>query len=989
MMIGKRVATAFLALGPMDLRRLRLTGGSRFVRRVWALASVAVLAAALLAYGGASAPTAAHAADDVITVPAFGPTAYQFQGFGVSLAWWANVVGGFSPAQRGQIEDALFSPSTPDNPNRLGLNVLRYNIGATAALGNPPAPDTSVLPSNCQTWPEAGRAVPVVQPGPGQPINLALDTNQIRVLTEAISRVTTGGQRPQLEAFANSAPWWMTTSGCSQGNGGTLTIPTTNIQFPAALDNLTSEAQDIAFARYVVSVLKAFRDQEGITFDSVDPLNEPTNPWLPNGPQNKQEGMKLGTAGSDGTLGGQQIVIDELCGQLRDAGMSDTGISAPDGFNPDGLGNQSNTPTVAGFLDAFDDSTSKNLNAYPQGTRDCLAQINTHMYDVRVNVNGLNVTKDLIPYAGSGRRALRDTVAGLNTPGQPPKRIWMSEFGNSGGPADIGSGIAVASQITRDLRYLRPSAWVYWQAVGSAESNSDSLIAAPGFPSEDGLAPDFPNSVNLAPNPGSGFSGFITPTKRYFALEQFSRFIRPGDWIVSALDPQDNASAEQASTVAAFDPIAHTLTIVTTNDSSRPRTPTYDLTGFEPQLTGGNVDVFRTDANLNVNHDAQQLQLTGGQFTDTQQPNSINTYVVGLPGLPGTGFPPNQPPVVSAGPPVTGDETSAISLGGSATDPDGDPLRISWSASPAAGTTDPGASCTFADPTAPQTTVTCSDEGVYRLTLTADDGVNLPISSSTTVTVNNVGPSITLTSPPPWQPLQAPAAVSLTAPITDPGANDTHTCTINWDDGTTETFAQEGNCNRTHTYTAPGVYTIKVTVTDDDQHSATASGIVVVFDPGAGFVTGGGHIDSPAGAYTPDPSVAGKVHFVMQADYPSGSTTPTGNVKVRIQDINLEMDATSLDWLVISPNGEAAVKGSGTMGGQDVRFIMYGYQGCGGNPAPGCQPGSDSFRVVIWPSAQGANPTAPFIYDNVPGADLELADATPQPLSGGNIQIHA
>jgi hypothetical protein len=82
------------------------------------------------------------------------------------------------------------------------------------------------------------------------------------------------------------------------------------------------------------------------------------------------------------------------------------------------------------------------------------------------------------------------------------------------------------------------------------------------------------------------------------------------------------------------------------------------------------------------------------------------------------------------------------------------------------------------------------------------------------------------------------------------------------------------------------------------------------------------------------------------------------------------------------------VKGSGTLGRQDVRFILYGYQGCGDHPAPDCQPGPDKFRAVIWLAAKGTNPTGPFIYDNVPGADLELADANPQPLDGGHLEIH-
>src|SRR5215472_1762323 len=553
--------------------RMSSAGGCRPRRRRVLKGLVgAMLTTALAAYGGASAPTAAHASPDLITVTfqTQDRPKYQFQGFGVSLAWWANVVGGFSPAQRSQIEDALFSTTTPDNPNRLGLNVLRYNIGASPASGNPPEPDLPALPADCQTWDQsggksAGRAVPVVQPGPGQPINLALDTNQIRVLTEAIARLNADGQQPQLEAFANSAPYWMTINGCPQGNGFMLG------GVPFGQDNLAPN-QWLPYGQYLVSVLKAFRDQDGVTFNRIEPLNEPTNPWIPNGPQNKQEGMTLGLTGPGGILGGQQTVIGALCTLLPDAGMANTGISAPDGFNPDGTGNQG---SAGPFLNAFADNTAFDLGKYPPSTRDCLAQVNTHMYNIRADLTGGPVA--LIPYQGAGRQGLANTVAQLSQPGsQAPKRLWMSEFGSSGGPADMGSGLAVADEVTRDLRYLRPSAWVYWQAVGTAASNSDGLIDAPGFPAEGALAPDFPNNVDVDSTLNDNL--FITPTKRYFALEQFSRFIRPGDWIISATDPQDNPSTERASTVAAFDPTANTLTIVTTNDNPDPfgRTVTFD-----------------------------------------------------------------------------------------------------------------------------------------------------------------------------------------------------------------------------------------------------------------------------------------------------------------------------------------------------------------------------------------------------------------------------
>jgi hypothetical protein len=208
------------------------------------------------------------------------------------------------------------------------------------------------------------------------------------------------------------------------------------------------------------------------------------------------------------------------------------------------------------------------------------------MYNIRADLTGPG---KLIPHQGAGRQGLAHTVAQMSQmsqPGQAPKRLWMSEFGSSGGPADMGSGLAVADQVTRDLRYLRPSAWVYWQALGSAASNSDGLIDAPEFPFEGALAPNFPNAIAVDSTLNDNL--FITPTKRYFALEQYSRFIRPGDWIISATDPQDNPSTERASTVAAFDQATNTLTIVTTNDSSDQfgRAVTFDVNGLAPQAAG-------------------------------------------------------------------------------------------------------------------------------------------------------------------------------------------------------------------------------------------------------------------------------------------------------------------------------------------------------------------------------------------------------------------
>lgn len=154
----------------------------------------------------------------------------------------------------------------------------------------------------------------------------------------------------------------------------------------------------------------------------------------------------------------------------------------------------------------------------------------------------------------------------------------------------------------------------------------------------------------------------------------------------------------------------------------------------------------------------------------------------------------------------TTDEGTAVPVSASV---DNGPVTSHWGASGGTGT------CTFDNPSALSTNVTCTDDGVYTLTLTADDGVNPPVSQSETLTVNNVPPTVTLDVTPHVVPLSA-ATVHASAPVTDPGA-DTWSCVITWGDGTTDTFTTSArSCDHDHTYTAAGPFPVHVQVTDDD-----------------------------------------------------------------------------------------------------------------------------------------------------------------------------
>jgi hypothetical protein len=554
--------------------------------------------------------SAAAAGPEVIPVTKDG--AYRFGGWGVSLAWWANTIGGWSPAARGPIETALFGLPDANHQHGLGLNVIRYNIGASPATSTgtgPPTVDSSVLPANCRGF-QAGGAVPVVKPSSNAAVDLSRDGNQVQLLTEAIKLVTaTNGVPPVLEAFANSPPWWMTESQCPQGNGSKIgSVPVNWI-------NNLSDANYRAYADFLIDVLKAFRDR-GINFGTIDPFNEPGNAWLQQlkGDSN-QEGAHFDPPA-------QNNFLPFICHRLNDPafGLS-TRVSSPDGFRP-------------GEMDKFNvESTIDDYNHYSDENRQCLADVNTHMYWSKVTLgHGL----DLLPYNGNQRRALAALIQDNNNRLKIFTHLWMSEFGNGGGANDLGAGLTLSEQIAKDLQYLRPAVWSYWQAA--EPQNGWGLFEVPNQNlTESALANNFPNQIQ--PNT-------VTPTRRFFALEQYSRFIRPTFRILTPLDPRRNDNAETNPTVAAVDDLLNPqrIVIVGTNRTGAPRDVRYDL---GPLGIGGldraGVTRYRTDSSGNMQQlDASPANIvSGNQFSDRQPDNSITTYVVDFPpGLPGTGSPP-------------------------------------------------------------------------------------------------------------------------------------------------------------------------------------------------------------------------------------------------------------------------------------------------------------------------------------------------------------
>jgi hypothetical protein len=335
---------------------------------------------------------------------------------------------------------------------------------------------------------------------------------------------------------------------------------------------------------------------------------------------------------------------------------------------------------------------------------------------------------------------------------------------------------------------------------------------------------------------------------------------------------------------------------------------------------------------------------------------------------------PNAPPIVTAAANQTSDEGENKSFNlGSFSDANGNgpwEVRVTWGDGSPAETFFRSSTGTI-----PPRSHTYAEDGTYTVVVRVEDAAGASDSDTFQVTVGNLPPSCGPIVA-PLAPVPVGTLVTATAPFTDPGIEDTHTASMAWGDGNSSaaTIVEtngSGTATATHTYSTPGVYTLTLTVTDDENASGTCSfQFIVIFDPNAGFVTGGGWFTSPPGAYTLDPTATGKATFGFVSKYKKGATVPDGNTVFQFVAGDLNFKSTSYEWLVIA-GPKAMFKGSGTINGAgDYAFMVSAIDGS-----------PDRFRIRIWDKV-----TNVVIYDNQIGAADDASPTTT--LGGGSITIH-
>lgn len=558
----------------------------------------ALVATAVMLGGGASVAGSANAAsaipdDAVVVTPnpwyANGP----FDGWGTSLAWFANATGNYGEegfvTNRDEISKEAYAKALENGKqlreafyesifgeDGLDLNMARYNIGGgnatDVAYGYPFMRQGAAVPGY---WADTISGVAAKQANKDQ-VAEAFDpsddthydwdkgASQEWWLKHGLET----GDLDHVEMFANSAPWFLTKSGYATGG------------YDSNANNLADPEK---FAQYMVKVTDHLEDTYGFEADTIEPFNESeTGYW-----------STPRTMADDGFGPDNTALIERYWERYygdKDKSVtpySDAVKKPQEGMHVDNDVQQETLKAMAAAMGEDDqtklvatDATDSgqmvdSYNQYSDEVKDLLDQYNTHSY----GTNKQRVARDIAQT--DGKEISQSEVDGS----------WQS-----GGfdPYNFDNGLGMAGKINADVYTLQSKDFNFWQVVEdlyNMSTGSEDVYGNHANPAGENLnwgtvfisfdctvADEDGNlySERDVDNNGGSTEGLqscsVLVNSKYNAVRAYTKFIHEGDSIIANNRTGDTMTATSAD--------GQTQTVIHTNSSQSDQTFVIDLSKY-------------------------------------------------------------------------------------------------------------------------------------------------------------------------------------------------------------------------------------------------------------------------------------------------------------------------------------------------------------------------------------------------------------------------
>ncbi|GBF72423.1 hypothetical protein PA598K_00676 [Paenibacillus sp. 598K] len=480
--------------------------------------------------------------------------------FGASDAWSMEPLGKYwTEENKARVADLLFSQE-----EGIGLSAWRFNIGAGSA-----ETDQAIIPD---PW----RRSEAFKMYEGEAYDWSKQAGQQWFLRAASERGV-----DTLIAFVNSPPVWMTKNGHGQPDDS---VGSTNLK----------DGYEAAFASYLTDVLAHF-ESEGLAFDYISPINEPTWDWN----RAHQEANRYNNEDL-------KRVILALHRQLQASGQT-AQISAPDGVEIHALLDDE-------YYRRFSGGDRYNGGANTLGLGSYREYIKTLLGDPKLKAA---VGKKIASHSywsdysrpGDDRLGeLRALLAENLKAYDADAKYWVTEYcilGDDGPGRDLGidSALRVARTIHFDLAVSNAAAWQWWTAVSKVDYK-DGLIYT-----------DFQQE---------GDEQSILTSKILWSLGNYSKFVRPGA-VRIGLTGLDEAARDGLLGSAYVHDGEGVVTAVFVNDSDEDRRVELALDGLAAIRAGAPLAAHLTSDTADLMRIADVAAESDGSYATVVPARSVLT----------------------------------------------------------------------------------------------------------------------------------------------------------------------------------------------------------------------------------------------------------------------------------------------------------------------------------------------------------------------------